>query len=426
MKKLKILFSLLLSFLLLISMFGVLGCSCSDGEENSEDEGKVQTNILYTDFEATDFKEWSPVFQLLKCTRNSGAAEINTNPEFSVKGEAGKKQSCLFRPLGSASDKLDARYIFPFYSEMCDFDYRDLSVIRDLTAEFYNAEDSEIEVGFGIVPTLSSITNYTTVKEKKIKLAPQQWTSVIYEVDQNAISTLYDISNIYGFYISFSAIDSLDIEDAPKIYMDDIYINKYKVAMPKAEGLTLKGLELLDFEDLMQNESIEIVGDAYNKPEGGIVKASDYGITSVSGENVYQMKFNPGVDASAERYSRFNIVKNTVNISAAGSLATDELQNLVLVFNIYNDQDVQEIITLAVYGDKTSNRYAQNLRLKPKQWNSIHLSMKELLIKVPEFGKGTKNHIRFYMREFTGDAKTFYLDNLHYEWASNLNATINN
>lgn len=409
MKLLKKFIAVIMSTVLIFSAVALVGCGDSDKKDNGgESDARV--------FTYSDFEQWAPDFQLIRVGKYAGSISVNKNPEYAV---GGKGQSCLFRPVGSYSNKSTAKFVFPTYSTLFSFDYRDFSDIQTITFQFYNAEEDEVKVSVGLTPKVESIDTSSSTESEWHVLAPKTWTTVEYNVDQTALGFLYDVTMIEGFYVEFENLGSRDIEDAPYIYLDDIVFKRYIVTPPMGEGLKISGMEFLDFEDELQKQTIGCDGPSNCKPEGKIVKASDYGIEATSGENVYSLTFKPGERNDGSTWSWWTVSKVVTQSSILSKVTTEQARGLTLSIDLYNDTDEVQFLEFdfLYYEMATFN----SLELKPGQWMTFKFSMKPVLEKYGEdFIK--QGVIRIVYPEYIGESdKRFFIDNIHFEWTSESN-----
>lgn len=390
---------------------GAVFTACDGKKDDDPGQSEDDQTFVYSDFE-----DWAPDFQLIRVGKYAGSVNVNKDPAYSA---GGKGQSCLIRPVGSYASKGTAKFVFPTYSTLFSFDYRDFSDVQSISFQFYNAEDTEVNVSVGLTPTVTSIDTSTSTESEWHTLASKTWTTVEYKVNQTALGFLYDVTMIDGFYVEFENLGSREIEDAPYIYLDDIVFKKYLVTPPMGEGLKISGMEFLDFEDELQKQAISCDGPSNCKPEGKIVKASEYGIQATSGENVYSLTFKPGERNDGSTWS-WLVVSNVVTRSSILSkLTTEQAKDLVISIDLYNDTDeVQYLEFDFLYYEMAM---FNSLELQPKQWMTFTFSMKPVLEKFGEdFAK--QGVLRIVYPEFIGDSdRRFFIDNIRFEWASESN-----
>ena len=366
------------------------------------------TQILYS-----DFNQWAPDFQLIRLTSTSGAVYVNEDPAFTKDGKGG---SALFRPIGSHASGSNPIFIFPTHSSSFNFDYRDFSDTRSIDFELYNAENHDLKVAVGLTPSISSIDTFSTTKAKFQTLPAKTWTTISYEVNQTALSFLYDVTLIDGFYIEFENIGSRDEEDAPHIYLDEIKIQKYLVAPPIGEGLQLKEMEYLDFEDPLQEEAIDCDGPNNCKPDGSIVEASAFGLNAPSGDHIYHFGLHQGQNNDYTTWNWVTFSNLVTKASALGRYSLQDAKDLVISFDVYNDSDATKQLEFDFL--YYSMAMMNSLDVAPKTWMTFNFSLKAVLEKWAEDYQRV-GQIRFVYPEYTeGGDFSFFLDNIRFNWAS--------
>ena len=271
----------------LATLLGILGCfgfvSCEKEEETAGDTlvGKVCLN---------DFETYKPDFQLIRVLNGFGSIDVNKDAKFVKSGEASAK----VRPLGSYGSTTSPTAYIPLYSKTFGFDHRDLSRIRQVTAEVYNAEDREIPMTFGIVMEAVNTDIINKTNAKKYSLKPG-WNTVSYDVDVSIINILYDVTKAEGVYFGFESTGSRYIEDAPTLYIDDVCLT-YSVTAAKIENLlSFSENEICNFDKIYQRYIAYV--EAQNpaaEPEYSVVKAADYGVQATSGDYALRLKTKPG------------------------------------------------------------------------------------------------------------------------------------
>lgn len=389
---------------------GTLSLATACGEE--EDTPAVEETPL--SFTYADFEKWAPDFQLIRVAETSGALYVNKDPEYTKDGSG---QSLLIRPLGTYSTGGDAYFYFPTYSQKFEFDYRDFSDIATITFEFYNAEDTATTVGMGIVPNLTHPRDITTVGAQYQELPAKTWTTLTYNVDATSLGYVCDVSMIGGFYISFPFSGTREEEEAPYVYLDGITFNRWAVKPPMGEGLKLKGMEYLDFENVLQEEMVELSGPKKCIPEGEIVKASTLGVEARSGENVYKLSYKPS--DSTGLWSTMAFKKEILQASVFSKLTEDQRKNTVFCMDIYNANDMECPLELDFYVGEHPARYY--ILMQPKQWCKVAIPMKEVLLVNPSFA--TDGWLGLHCTEYIGyegDDRVFYIDNMRFDWAGNV------
>lgn len=409
MKENKLLSRFLVSAVLCLSTLAAVSCEKEEEQQSSSAE-ESQTEFVYSDFD-----DWAPDFSTIRVLRNSGSIYVNEDPAYTIDGTG---KSCLIRPLGSFTSGGSARFLFPTYSQMYGFDYRDFREIRSISFDFYNAEDHDLEVALGLVPKITNIDIFSTTKEVWQTLPSKQWTKVSYEVDQTALSFLYDISVMDGFYMAFPNAGSRLEEDAPRIYLDGIQISKYLVAPPIGEGLQLGEMEYLDFEDPLQEMAISSGGPSYCLPDANIVKAADRGIEAPSGEHVFEWVCHQGQKGDGSNWSYLVFSSIVTSTSIFGNLPMDEAMDLILSVDVYNDTETTRYIEFDYLYYEMA--IFHSLEVEPKTWKTFHFSIGDALAKWGDAFQKV-GQLRFVYPEYTEpEDMRLFIDNLRFDFASDI------
>ena len=212
----------LLTFVLIMIFvsFAVLMTGCDNkgpGDNDLSSPSKIVT--------LADFEQFNPDFQLLRLQNGFGQINVNKNEDFVKEG----KQSAELRPLGRYSDKADPFFYFELESELYNYSYSDLNYLYSMTMWIYNAqsEDKKMEIG-----VITHVTNIIALDGAKQVCASSYdlktgWNKVTYfvekeEVQRESISSDEDKNKIKGIYVQFENIPSLDINDAPTYYIDNV------------------------------------------------------------------------------------------------------------------------------------------------------------------------------------------------------------
>lgn len=296
--------------------------SCGDAETN-EPVGPVGTVCL------SDFETYKPDFQLIRILNHFGAINVNTDPQYVKSGKASAK----IQPLGGYVSTTSPFMYYPLRSELFEFDYRDLSRLRQVTAEIYNAEDYEISMDYGLVMEVPNIDMVNKTNPVKVKLQPG-WNTVTYDVDVSVINILYDITDAQGVYFGFERIGSREIEDAPTLYMDDICLHYSRKAKEVENLLTFAENEICNFDKLYQRYVIyDETENPAATPTYSVVRTSDLGVKATSGNNALLLKTMPG-DGSGT-YQKIVIPQGLMDASAMTAVDQKEWDRWYFCFDLY-------------------------------------------------------------------------------------------
>lgn len=351
----------LLACSLALGGFGVFtGCR---NQETVEESSEI---LLY------DFEDYDRNFALMHALGYFGRVDINEDAAYAKSGEG----SALLRPLGhqsttaihtsTSNDAEDCLYI-PFSSVKYDFDYTDLTKTESVRFAMYNAEEKEenvyVRFAFSQLGDETSLPVRYTLKTG--------WNDVICTVDHAALALQYNIKRCHGFTVSFDNVGSRYVEDAPTVYLDDIYIKRTATEIKYENLISLDGDVVLGFERLWELYTVTSMVKGEKFPLD-IVRASDYGLIAPEGENV--LKFSQAADAYNDGSTRKYFVITESILQAANLTSYDE--NDVLCFNIYNDTD--EFLPLAVCFQVESQQNGYKyvpLSVKPKEWSTFKMSL---------------------------------------------------
>ena len=270
---------------LLATLLGVFSCFSLASCEKSDDDGLLVGKVCLNDFET-----YKPDFQLIRVLNGFGAIEVNKDATYVKSGKASAK----VRPLGAYGSTSSPTAYVPLYSKTFGFDHRDLTRIRQVSAEVYNAEDREIPMTFGIVMEAVNTDMINKTNPQKYSLKPG-WNTVSYDVDVSIINILYDVTKAEGVYFGFESVGSRYIEDAPTLYIDNVCLN-YSATSAKIEDLlSFSENEICSFDKIYQRYVAYV--EAENpaaEPEFSVVKTADYEIEATSGEYALCLKTKPG------------------------------------------------------------------------------------------------------------------------------------
>lgn len=238
----------------------------------------------------SDFETYRPDFQLIRVLNHFGSISVNTDTQYVKSG----KSSAKLQPLGGYISTATPLMYYPLRSEMFHYDYRDLSRVRQVTAEIYNAEPAEVKMDFGLVMEVPNTDMVNKTNPVKIALQPG-WNTVSYDVDVSVINILYDVKDAQGVYFGFDRVGSRDIADAPTLYLDDICLHYARKDATVQDLLQFEENEVCNFDRLYQRY---IMYDETENPAAAptysVVRTEEYGVSSTSGEYALRLVTAPG------------------------------------------------------------------------------------------------------------------------------------
>lgn len=169
-----------------------------------------------------------------------GKFQMNTQADYITNG----KGSIKLNPTGDAflSSGLPNMQI-----RLQDAD-RNLTKLKRVTADFYNATDHDYEIGvfFKVGRIVEANTPMT-----KILLKKGQWTKVGKTIDTAVISLCNDMTDVNSVCFEFELC--ADKEKANDIYMDNVRF-EFSDQMPQPVEMTLDENEFCSFDKLYQKE----------------------------------------------------------------------------------------------------------------------------------------------------------------------------
>ena len=403
--------------------------ACSPKDEPSDDE-QTERSLEWT---VADFETWETGMQLVRVFKDFGKIELNTDATYAKSGSG----SARILPMGGYRTGTVPVFSFPTVSETLGFDNRDFSDAKEITFEFYNAEETPVNVAVGLMMSASP-ADYEGTPFEYQPLAPQQWTTVSYTVNTSVLSIDKDVTNVQAIYVAFENIRSRDTADAPEIYLDDVVLTRYETAPEITNVLALGETEYLDFEKDWQKYVIS-ARETPTAPVSTIEKASDCKIgeepadgeadtretlTAVSGENVLHVVMPVSEDENTY-YPGVSFSEKLLQTSMFNGLPESEYGNTKFGFDImYNEPEIQRISVLFFSApSKSGTRKSLEInfpeKLTPCEWTRIEFTLKDLYERWQAKYPNNKDlftnpgRIEITWGEFNGGKdRDFYLDNM--------------
>lgn len=314
----------LLAALCATMLFPLTACG-GNGEQSSEGTPEPQGSVTLCDFET-----YRSDFQPIRVLNHFGSINMNTDTQYVKSGKASAK----LQPLGGYISPTNPLMYYPLYSPTYGFDYRNLSKMREITAELYNAEDSDIKMDFGLVMEVPNTDLVNKTNPMKVTLKPG-WNTVTYEVDVSVINILYDIENAQGVYFGFERVGSRDIEDAPVLYLDDICLHYSKTAAQVEDLLSFESNEVCSFDKLYQRYVIyDETENPVCAPAYTVVNTGDLGVEATSGK--YALKVT--TFAGEKNYASYQKIVIPEGIMAACDMSKvkeEEWDKWYFCFDLY-------------------------------------------------------------------------------------------
>lgn len=426
MKKKKLLLTAITAALTVSASLGALAACTSSNPTSSSDEGKKVRSLTWT---IADFESWETGIQLIRTGKYFGAISPNEDAKYVKSG----KGSAHLQPLGGYRTGSIPRFFFPTASELFDFDNSDFSDAKEITFEFFNAEETPVNVAVGLVPSIQTVDEYSMTEQEYVALAPQEWTTVKYTVDTSVLAIAHDVTNIRGVYVSFENVNSRELEDAPSVYLDDVLLTRYQVAPVIRDIITIEGNTMLDFEEDWSQYVIG-VRNTTNAPSVKVVTASEVTVGATeetqvplqaqSGDKVLEVTAKTGDNAN--NYPGISLSGALFTKSMFGKMQPSDYGSVTFSFDLYDNFDVQVGKTT-----KESHRYGMFFTSgrkqvqyifygEPYQWNTFSLSMRDLYDTWQAKYSGNDeiftapSGFSLFWPDHTGAERKIYIDNMHF------------
>ena len=274
----------------------MIGCEETETDTTSEE-------ILWNDSTdervfLADFEDYNNDLNIMRISRSFGKITRNTDEKYAHSGTGSAK----IQPLGGTVLYSNPMTYFTLQSQRYGFDYGDFTKVDYISMWIYNAAEEEQLVKVGLVTDILSFESIKYTTGDSFKLPAGEWTEVNYYVDFNTMNIAGDISEyattmIKGVYLEFNNAGSMEVEDAPVLYLDDVSIGYRDEAFVFADPIVLDENEICDFEKLYQKYvftgDVSGADTAAAMPDLSVVKASDYGIAATSGSYALRTLMHP-------------------------------------------------------------------------------------------------------------------------------------
>lgn len=396
--------------------------ACDKKEENKS--ANVSSNIVtYTSFEENEgnMKHWSQGIQLIRVLENFGKISLNTDAKYVKTGT----QSLCIRPAGGYYDYSIPYIILPLYSETYGLDLRNFSDVEKVTMEFYNAEETDVKVAVGLIPTITDI-NTRTRSSYVWQTLKSGWNSISCEIDLAMMSMLYDMESVAGLYIAFENHASLahDLVNAPEIYLDDVRIVHGDTVIPDYMDVPMGDMEVCDFEENWNQYVFNDLGTPGSNPS--IVKAADYlnkstnePMTTMNGSASMMRFTRVKVDDPSNTLCGLSVTPDAMKKSFFKTLTAEDLSSVCIAFDIFNNNPYTVNLELR-YWPGSSSRYTGGVYLAPYTWMTYKVNLLSIYQIDNNFVKvgGTQMTLCWTDGACTSETEEeFFLDNLRFEWS---------
>lgn len=341
----KRLFSFASVFCILIAMFAAAGCN---GQK--ETSGGAPESVLMNGFEYFDRD-----VQIIRMFNEFGRIDQNSDPEYVRSGE----KSLKLTPLGSRTSTANPFIMLPTYSTRFEeLAFGNFSRVEKLTFWFYNAEESEVNVGIGFGKSALKVNAETRRDEiEKTNMEyyslKSGWNYIEYDM-RHALLAMQglNLSEVYGVAVEFDYVVSHDIADSPEIYLDDVYIVYGEEEFSTEFFATIKTGQtaegnpywtVCDFEDPSEayyfRYNYAFPAPASAHPVVQTVFAAEYGVITEQGINCLLIQKKHGGTSYGWPGLILDGAPLSAAISAIGQDIIDNPYSYVLKFDVYNGSD---------------------------------------------------------------------------------------
>lgn len=413
-----------------LALCAIGGVACSNSTPTQTEETKEREKVVTI----ADFETWQTGMQLIRTGKYFGTINVNTDMKYVKSG----KKSALLHPLGGYRSAAAPILFFPTQSETYDFDHSDFSDADKVTFEFYNAEETPVDVSVGLV---TSITGLDTFQRTSLEYQPLAtgWNTVTYTVDVSALSINADVTSIQGIYVAFKSVGSREEADAPDIYMDDVMLYRKDSAPAIKDLVALDENEYSDFEKDWQKYTVGVRNTA-DSPEISLVNAVDYKVgaapaegetderptlkdmegSKISGNRALRV-YAPTSTTTSLVYPGIEFASVLLQRSKFGSLPEEDYGRVEFVFDVYNNSPTSMRWGVSFYNESGRQRMEYAIETEPYQWTEFRILIKDLYDDYRERNKNSTElftspgEIALYLAKANAEDMEFFMDNFRYE-----------
>ncbi|MBE5753421.1 MAG: hypothetical protein E7343_05090 [Clostridiales bacterium] len=365
-----------------------------------------------------DFEKMNPDVTNLRV--GDGLWSLTRSTEYATSG----KYSLKVVP-GAYFDNSVPYFIVPLTSAYYGFNYN-VSEYISMTAKVYNEKTTNVKMKVGI-----STTAMGRCLSTEYELSPG-WNDVLYSFNHSLIM-MYNgsLEDIPGIYFEFTSCGTRNLADSDVVYIDEIKLNPLDGEVKITDVVKLDPYEICDFEKSYQQYVIGWDVYADTPPETKIVDVRKGelpdGVLPTSGFRCLQVETHPRTSGSAT-YPKL-ILKNYVIEKAVKALTEEEKQRAYICLDIYSKDVTWNFDTGFIdskNGAMNSLQIATTLFWGPTcpkgEWKHVRYKLTD--IDAPKGDKGSKTAEFMQYPDsmclswpdyFTGENRTFYLDNVRIE-----------
>ncbi len=339
--------SILLCALMLCTAF-MTGCKDNSDSDSEQSAVHPDTNMALLN----GFEDFERDVQLLHLLNRFGSADMNKDKDYIRSGNGSLK----IRPLGHGFSTAVPTLVAKTYSTRFEFGYTDFSKVDKVIVSVYNAEEFVVRMG------MSLVLNNGTMNANRLENMPSTttswyylnsgWNEVALSIDDEYLECQdgdVNIDSIYGIAFKFDSQLSFDVEDAPTLYLDDLYLHYNQ---DKAIGDILLNndqtngyYEVAALENANQFLFFTANAPFSEMPDIEIVSANDVGLIVSKGNMLlkFSQKASIGENGYSYLYFSSKIFKQAVNSIADIKINPDKY---VFKFDVYNATENVERIAV--------------------------------------------------------------------------------
>lgn len=414
----KQIFATALSSLLFFSAISLSACNRAESGETQNDPNPELVLL-------NGFENFERDFQLLKLVNKFGQVNVNKEEEYVRSGNT----SAQLRPLGFGTSTAEPYLVLPTYSTRFEFGYGDFTNVQKISFSVYNAETEPLEMGVGLTTgAMASLTNRLPVATKtstEYFTLQSGWNEVEWIFDPALMSMQngFDMTAVQGVYLSFKGLRSFELDVAPTLYLDDVYIH---YGEPKSTTLDLqlksdveKGVwEILDFERFSQTYAYWLNAPTTHFPTAKIMSAQSAGIIAQT-NNVLETTVRASFGQPGYSYLYFSGEPFKQALAAIGEDIINNPQSYAIKMDVFNASAVTDSLQIG-FGVGNSWAVTQSVSdIAPGCWGSLNVNCADIKTKDGALFVNDPANVRVLFSLFTTNEdkrdRTFYFDNIRIE-----------
>lgn len=352
----------ILCFLISLSSFALYGCE-------SKDDSDTQSNIQPDKIVFADFESYQDGFQMMRPLWGFGKISENEDTKYVTSGT----KSAKIQPQGSADGSHKPTVYLPFVSSSLNYNYSDLSIIKSISFDIYNAQNEEKYVETGFVADHEENKSITPCLATKQTLNPG-WNNFVIDIGHDFLAKIIDIDNVNGFFWRFDSDYNYALEECDVFYLDNIVFKTCdKVVINEPEP----SLVIADFENSYESYLLTSEIDV----DIEIVQAQN-GIVPTSGFRMYHVKNDaPDLDENGNPLWGY-LVLNGRMVKNAMKNVTD-MSKAYIEFDVYDNSEPKYVdgVTVDWFLDSGSKITSQmfDIQTQNKKWVTFSCPISKIL-----------------------------------------------